>query len=65
MRELDKYVGIPKCPDCRWKLGTDITDNCSCMGELTPERAAKHKAAFEDARRLQEIEMFKQRDNNQ
>lgn len=61
--ELAQFVGIPKCMDCKWKLGTDITDNCGCCGEVTPEGQAKHDAAFNRARELQSI--ISQNQNNQ
>ena len=51
-RELAIYVGFPKCMDCKWKLGTDITNHCSC----NPNRDdKKHMAAFNRARELQSI----------
>lgn len=53
--ELSKYIGLPKCQDCGWKLGSDITDNCSCRGELTKEQLSKHETAFNRARELQAI----------
>jgi hypothetical protein len=58
--ELTKYIGYPKCQDCGWKLGTEITDNCSCCncsccGKDTVERLEKHVAAFNRARELQAI----------
>jgi hypothetical protein len=51
--ELSQYIGKPMCQDCRWKLGTDITNHCSCMGNnVDPE---KHRIAFNRARQLQRI----------
>lgn len=52
-QELAKYVGLPKCQDCGWKLGTDITNNCACRGSLTPEQMHKYTVAFNCARQLQ------------
>lgn len=49
----EEYEGLPKCQDCGWKLGTAITDNCSCLGAMTPEREKLHIEAFQRARRLQ------------
>ena len=51
--ELKKYCGTPKCMDCKWKLGSDITKNCGCNGD----RADKEKfdKAFNRARELQRI----------
>lgn len=43
----EKYVGLPKCQDCGWKLDTDITNSCLCSN---PE---KHRAAIKEARELQ------------
>ena len=54
-RELSQYIGIPMCQDCKWKLGTDITNNCDCSGEMTPEQKGKHEAALKRARELQAI----------
>lgn len=58
-KELEKYVGLPKCMDCGWRLGTDITNNCGCVciGSVTPERKALYDAAFKRARELQAIVM--------
>lgn len=53
--ELAQYRGAPQCMDCKWKLGTDITDNCSCRGNLTDDQKAKHTAAFNRARELQTL----------
>jgi hypothetical protein len=56
--ELAKYSGYPCCQDCKWKLGTEITNNCICMfgpGGRTPEQAARYEAAFDRARELQAI----------
>jgi hypothetical protein len=51
--ELAKFVGIPRCQDCKWKLGTAITNNCGCMGKMTPERLEKYYQALNRARELQ------------
>lgn len=51
--ELAQYVGLPKCQDCGWKLGTAITNNCHCRGDMTPGRLLKYNAAFYLARKLQ------------
>jgi len=51
--ELAQYVGLPKCQDCGWKWDTDITNNCHCRGEITPERQALYEKAFDRARFLQ------------
>ncbi len=53
--ELARYRGTPQCMDCKWKLGTDITDNCSCRGNLTDAQKAKHTAVFTRARELQTL----------
>lgn len=52
-KELRVYVGLPKCMDCGWKLGTDITNHCSCNS--TNRDDEKHCAAFNRARELQKI----------
>lgn len=31
--ELQIYCGTPKCCDCKWKLGSPLTDYCGCRGE--------------------------------
>ena len=49
--ELATYVGLPKCQDCQWKLGSAITDHCSCNPEGQDDK--KHAAAFARARELQ------------
>ena len=51
--ELAQYVGVPKCMDCKWKLGSDITNNCGCVG--VGADYAKYTAAFNRARELQAI----------
>jgi hypothetical protein len=50
-KELETYIGTPKCMDCKWKLGTDITDYCSCNSKSRDDE--KHTAAFNRARELQ------------
>ena len=50
-KELSKYVGMPRCMDCKWALGSDITDNCGCVGNGADHE--KHKKAFDRARQLQ------------
>ena len=55
--ELAQYVGLPKCQDCGWKLGSEITNNCSCLGSLLEDDAPeKYKKAFDRARELQSEE---------
>lgn len=54
--ELEKYQGVPRCVDCGWKYGTDITKYCSCIqSNNTPERKAKWLKALSRARELQAI----------
>ena len=55
IKELKKYSGYPKCMDCKWKLHTDITDNCGCSTIMTLEKQLKHNIAFNRARILQEF----------
>jgi len=52
--ELALYIGIPKCQDCGWKLGTAITDNCGCRGRAFKIDHDLYKAGFKKARELQE-----------
>jgi hypothetical protein len=51
--ELAQYVGTPKCMDCKWKLGSDITNNCGCV--RAGADFAKYNVAFNRARELQAI----------
>ncbi len=51
-KELGMYIGKPKCMDCGWKLGTDITNYCSCNPSRDDQ---KHLDAFNRARELQAI----------
>lgn len=51
--ELQQYVGMPRCQDCKWKLGTPITDNCFCQGTKVDHE--KHEQAFNRARELQRL----------
>jgi hypothetical protein len=59
--ELSLYIGNPRCQGCGWKLGTDITDNCGCNGNMSvakgnlEERLQKYLKAFKRARELQAI----------
>lgn len=52
-KELGRFVGTPKCMDCGWKLGTDITNHCSCNSANRDDE--KHTAAFNRARELQKF----------
>ena len=51
--ELEQYVGLPKCIDCGWKLGTDITNHCPCNGEHAQHH--KYIKAITRAKFLQDI----------
>jgi hypothetical protein len=51
--EFSEYVGIPKCMDCKWKLDTEITNNCACMGVRSDH--AKWKTALDRAQFLQKF----------
>jgi hypothetical protein len=51
--ELSKYVGTPKCVDCGWKLGSDITNNCWCRGKEVDQE--KYQKAFDRARQSQKV----------
>lgn len=53
--ELKQYVGFPKCQDCGWKLGSDITNHCSCNTANRDDE--KHQKAFARARELQKLTM--------
>lgn len=52
-KELSKYVGTPKCVDCGWKLGSDITNNCWCRGKDVDRE--KYQKAFDRARQIQKM----------
>lgn len=54
-QELEKYVGLPMCQDCGWKLGTDITNNCGCRSAMFSTDREKYNKAFLRARELQAI----------
>ena len=62
-QELAKYVGTPKCMDCKWKLGSDITDNCGCTGGAADHE--KYKKAFDRARYLQGVLAANAQDDSQ
>ena len=51
--ELSIYTGWPRCMDCKWKLGTTITENCSCMGSKPGRNPETHVAALNRAQFLQ------------
>jgi hypothetical protein len=53
--ELARYVGLPKCQDCGWKLGTEITNNCHCRRPFAPGQIERYERAFNRARELQEM----------
>lgn len=57
-QKLEKYVGLPKCQDCGWKLGTDITNYCACTGRqnegITGARIL-HEIALEHAIELRDF----------
>jgi hypothetical protein len=53
-KELEAYIGFPKCQDCGWRLGSEITETCACGGEKR-YNPIRHKAAFDRARELQYI----------
>jgi hypothetical protein len=50
--ELKTYCGTPKCCDCKWKLGSPLTDYCGCRGEKGYNREL-FDAAMARARALQ------------
>lgn len=59
-KALEEFTGSPRCSDCGWKTGTDITDNCPChVAQNGPNKDSvdpeKYKAAFQKARKLQKI----------
>lgn len=55
LAEWHRYHGTPKCQDCGWKLGSMLTDNCSCLGPHSPEQAALYQIAYDYARKLQAL----------
>lgn len=62
-QELSQYCGLPKCQDCGWKLGTDITDCCACMGSKRDD--CKHQSAYNKARELQGLLILEQNRHEQ
>ena len=54
---LTHWIGSPMCIDCKWKLGTEITNNCSCTGRGDFK---KYEEAIKIARSLQAQSPLKQ-----
>ena len=52
MDELSKYLGNPMCQDCGWKLGSLITENCPCLGNIDDATMDKYGAGLKEARKL-------------
>lgn len=53
--EWNCYHGIPMCQDCKWKLGSMLTNNCACNGPRTVEQEALHEIGYKRARQLQAL----------
>lgn len=65
IKELREYIGIPRCMDCKWKLNTDITNNCGCHGNITQEQKEKYFKTLNRAKELQNLIFQRLEKNNE